>query len=293
METRRRPSAFQLPGERCKYLSAAALSPSRRSVRHRHAIARHSAWRSVFLPDQVAPGIWLQGRAKRPNLCPSPPLQFTKKSAFARCMTPALGDYPNISRRELPLLREELGASGADFCRGLIVALFCPKRRPFWDIGIAEQPRGRHRSRGAKNGRRSSCSPAATRRSPPLLRTCHCPSLSMAISLPAGSGSARNLASRSRQKAEFVSIAPFAIHQEVRLRPVHDTGARRELGDYPNISRRELPLLREELGASGADFCRGLIVALFCPKRRPFWDIGIAEQPRGPPSLSWGEERTK
>src|ERR1017187_5817990 len=49
----------------------------------------------------------------------------------------------------------------------------------------------------------------------------------MAISLPAGSGSARNLASRSRQKAEFVSIAPFAIHQEVRLRPVHDTGARR------------------------------------------------------------------
>src|ERR1017187_927502 len=115
----------------------------------------------------------------------------------------------------------------------------------------------------------------------------------MAISLPAGSGSARNLASRSRQKAEFVSIAPFAIHQEVRLRPVHDTGARRELGDYPNISRRELPLLREELGASGADFCRGLIVALFCPKRRPFWDIGIAEQPRGPPSLSWGEERTK
>jgi hypothetical protein len=66
-----------------------------------------------------------------------------------------------------------------------------------------------------------------------------------------------------------------------------------ELGDYPNISRRELPLLREELGASGADFCRGLIVALFCPKRRPFWDIGIAEQPRGPPSLSWGEERTK
>src|ERR1022692_3022809 len=142
METRRRPSAFQLPGERCKYLSAAALSPSRRSVRHRHAIARHSAWRSVFLPDQVAPGIWLQGRAKRPNLCPSPPLQFTKKSAFARCMTPELGDYPNISRRELPLLREELGASGADFCRGLIVALFCPKRRLFWDIGIAEQPRG-------------------------------------------------------------------------------------------------------------------------------------------------------
>src|ERR1022692_768650 len=142
METRRRPSAFQLPGERCKYLSAAALSPSRRSVRHRHAIARHSAWRSVFLPDQVAPGIWLQGRAKRPNLCPSPPLQFTKKSAFARCMRPELGDYPNISRRELPLLREELGASGADFCRGLIVALFCPKRRPFWDIGIAEQPRG-------------------------------------------------------------------------------------------------------------------------------------------------------
>src|ERR1017187_305022 len=114
----------------------AALSPSRRSVRHRHAIARHSAWRSVFLPDQVAPGIWLQGRAKRPNLCPSPPLQFTKKSAFARCMTPELGDYPNISRRDA---WARTGPPGSSRRAGGFSLLFAPQQpRPaFGSLAVA------------------------------------------------------------------------------------------------------------------------------------------------------------